>query len=105
MESERILARAEDALRRHGMEPRLAQRARAARRRSFFGKVKRIAAHDHVLTPGRYVGAADIEDDGEPLDEKIARLTAEIRDGFETRAQLQGLVLESLSRLEADSSE
>ena len=64
-----------------------------------------IAAHDHVLTPGRYVGAADIEDDGEPLDEKIARLTAEIRDGFETRAQLQGLVLESLSRLEADSSE
>ena len=43
MESERILARAEEALRRHGMEPRLAQRARAARRRSFFGKVKRIA--------------------------------------------------------------
>ena len=52
MESERILARAEDALRRHGMEPRLAQRARAARRRSFFGKVKRIAAVAGVLTVG-----------------------------------------------------
>lgn len=52
MESERILARAEEALRRHGMEPRLAQRARAAQRRSFFGKVKRIAIVAGVLTIG-----------------------------------------------------
>jgi hypothetical protein len=52
MESERILARAEEALRRHGMEPRLAQRARAAQRRSFFGKVKRIAIVAGLLTIG-----------------------------------------------------
>jgi hypothetical protein len=37
-----ILARAEEALRRHGTEPRLAQRLRARRRASFFGRIKRI---------------------------------------------------------------
>lgn len=58
-----------------------------------------MAEHDHVLTPGRYVGAADVEDDGEPLDQKIARLTAEIRDGFEGRAELQKVVLSALSQL------
>ena len=52
MEADRILARAEDALRRHGMEPRLAQRARAAQRRSFFGKLKRIAIVAGVLAVG-----------------------------------------------------
>lgn len=55
MESERILARAEDALRRHGMEPRLAQRARAARRRSFFGKVKRVAMLAGAIVIGTFV--------------------------------------------------
>ena len=58
-----------------------------------------IAGHDYVLTPGRYVGAADIEDDGEPLDQKIARLTAEIREGFAKRAELQGQVLAALGTL------
>ena len=48
-----------------------------------------IRDHQHVLTPGRYVGSAAVEDDGEPLDEKIARLTAEIRDGFAKRAGLR----------------
>jgi hypothetical protein len=32
--------------------------------------------HSHILTPGRYVGAAEIEDDGEPFEEKMGRLTA-----------------------------
>jgi type I restriction enzyme M protein len=39
-----------------------------------------IAAHDYVLTPGRYVGAADIEDDGEAFDEKMGRLVTQLRD-------------------------
>jgi hypothetical protein len=42
MDSNTILARAEDALRRHGTEPRLAVRLRERRRASFFGKLKRI---------------------------------------------------------------
>ena len=36
-----------------------------------------------MLTPGRYVGAADVEDDGEPFEEKMARLTAELEAQFE----------------------
>ena len=35
-----------------------------------------IAAHGHVLTPGRYVGAEEVEDDGEPFEEKMPRLAA-----------------------------
>ena len=38
-----------------------------------------IRQHGHVLTPGRYVGAADVEDDGEPFAEKMARLAAQWR--------------------------
>ena len=59
-----------------------------------------IREHDHVLTPGRYVGSQEVEDDGEPLDQKIERLTAEIREGFETRAALQTAVLTALEGLE-----
>lgn len=38
-----------------------------------------IAKHDHVLTPGRYVGAAEQAGDGEPFNEKMTRLSAEWR--------------------------
>ncbi len=58
-----------------------------------------IAEHDYVLTPGRYVGTEAAEDDGEPLDEKIARLQTEIRAGFQQRAQLQAQVLAALDGL------
>ena len=37
-----------------------------------------IAAHGHVLTPGRYVGAEEVEDDGDPFEEKMPRLVAEL---------------------------
>ena len=38
-----------------------------------------IRQHSHILTPGRYVGAAEVEDDGEPFEEKMQRLTAQLR--------------------------
>ncbi|MGI8536770.1 MAG: hypothetical protein ACR2K2_09785 [Mycobacteriales bacterium] len=38
-----------------------------------------MAEHDYVLTPGRYVGAADVADDGEPITDKTARLQAELK--------------------------
>ena len=41
-----------------------------------------IAKHDHILTPGRYVGIADVEDDGEPFEEKMERLTGELSELF-----------------------
>ena len=40
--------------------------------------LKDIEAHGHVLTPGRYVGAEEIEDDGAPFEEKMAELSAEL---------------------------
>ncbi|PZS03114.1 MAG: N-6 DNA methylase [Pseudonocardiales bacterium] len=60
-----------------------------------------IRGHHHVLTPGRYVGSEVVEDDGEPLDKKIARLTQEIRDGFTKRTELQTKALAALDSLKA----
>ncbi|MBX3316418.1 MAG: SAM-dependent DNA methyltransferase [Phycisphaeraceae bacterium] len=37
-----------------------------------------IRAHGHVLTPGRYVGAEEVEDDGVPFEVKMAKLTGEL---------------------------
>jgi len=51
-------------------------------------KLEEITAHDFVLTPGRYVGAEDVEDDGEPFEEKMARLTATL---WEQQAEGAGL--------------
>ena len=39
-----------------------------------------IRHHGHILTPGRYVGAAEVEDDGEPFEDKMAHLAAELRE-------------------------
>jgi hypothetical protein len=40
----------------------------------------RSGKRDHVLTPGRYVGPEAQEDDGEPFEEKMARLSAQWRE-------------------------
>ena len=42
--------------------------------------LEEIRKHGHVLTPGRYVGAEPQEDDGEPFEEKMARLSAQWRE-------------------------
>lgn len=53
----------------------------------------------YALTPGRYVGAAEAEDDGEPIDEKIERLTKELFEAFEESARLEAVVREQLGRV------
>ncbi|MFQ6226274.1 type I restriction-modification system subunit M [Nocardia sp. NPDC002869] len=62
-------------------------------------KTDEIADHGYVLAPGRYVGSEAAEDDGEPLGGKIARLSANIRDGFKEREALQSTVLAALNSL------
>ena len=52
-------------------------------------KLEEIAAHGFVLTPGRYVEAADIEEDDEPFDEKMRRLVATLNDQFAESAKLE----------------
>ena len=61
--------------------------------------VEQIAAHRYVLNPGRYVGAEEAEDDGEPIQEKLRRLKAELVDAFEESDRLKAMVLEGLGRL------
>ena len=44
--------------------------------------LEEIEKQGHVLTPGRYVGAAAVEDDGEPFEDKMQRLTADLQAQF-----------------------
>jgi type I restriction enzyme M protein len=61
--------------------------------------LEEIAGHGYVLTPGRYVGAADLEDDGEPFEEKMARLTATLQEQFAESARLEQVIRDNLARL------
>ncbi len=62
-------------------------------------KLDEIVKHDHVLTPGRYVGAAEEEDDGEPFADKMARLTARLSEQFAESARLEEQIKENLAGL------
>ena len=58
-----------------------------------------IAAHGHVLTPGRYVGAEEVEDDGDPFEEKMPRLVAELHAQFAESARLETAIRKNLQGL------
>ncbi|MEK7298695.1 MAG: class I SAM-dependent DNA methyltransferase [Candidatus Margulisiibacteriota bacterium] len=58
-----------------------------------------IRAHGHVLTPGRYVGAADVEEDSEPFEEKMARLVGELNGQFIESAKLEKVIQQNLKGL------
>ena len=60
--------------------------------------IDEIAKQDYILTPGRYVGIEEQEDDGEPFEEKMARLTGELSELF---AQSHTLEDEIRQKLEA----
>lgn len=58
-----------------------------------------IAKHGYVLTPGRYVGAEEAEDDGEPFEEKMPRLVAELNAQFAESAKLEKAIQANLRGL------
>jgi type I restriction enzyme M protein len=58
-----------------------------------------IQKNDFVLTPGRYVGAADVEEDTEPFDEKIKRLTSTLFAQFEEGKKLECEIKKNLAGL------
>ena len=60
--------------------------------------LEEIATHGFVLTPGRYVGAEDVEDDGEPFEEKMARLVAELNGQFTESAKLETAIRQNLAQ-------
>ena len=58
-----------------------------------------IAKQDYILTPGRYVGIADQEEDSEPFDEKMARLTGELSGLFEQSHSLEAEIKKQLESI------
>ncbi len=61
--------------------------------------INEIAKHGFVLTPGRYVGAEEAEDDGEPFEEKMTRLVAELNTQFAESAKLETAIRKNLKGL------
>jgi len=58
-----------------------------------------IKAQDFVLTPGRYVGIADEEEDAEPFEEKMTRLTTELGELFAESHRLEDTIRERLASI------
>ncbi len=56
-------------------------------------------AERYVLTPGRYVGAVDLEEEGEPFREKMERLVEKLEKQFAEAARLEGVIRQNLRRL------
>ncbi|EKA4519914.1 type I restriction-modification system subunit M [Vibrio cholerae] len=63
----------------------------------FSAKLEDMQKHDYVLTPGRYVGAADAEEDSEPFTDKMQRLTAQLKAQFEESDRLEKAIKENLA--------
>jgi len=61
--------------------------------------LEEVRKHGHVLTPGRYVGAEAQEDDGEPFEEKMQRLTATLREQQAEAAKLDAAIAVNLKEL------
>ncbi|WP_423822063.1 class I SAM-dependent DNA methyltransferase [Salinisphaera sp. SPP-AMP-43] len=61
--------------------------------------LEEIEKHGHVLTPGRYVGAAAVEDDGEPFEHKMQRLTADLQAQFAESEALEARIKANLEEL------
>jgi type I restriction enzyme M protein len=58
-----------------------------------------IGTHSNVLTPGRYVGAEEVEDDGDPFEEKMPRLVAELNTHFIESSRLEQIIKANLRGL------
>ena len=61
--------------------------------------IDEIREYNHILTPGRYVGAANVEEGDEPFEEKMERLTAELREQMAESARLDKAILANLKEL------
>ena len=61
--------------------------------------LEEIKSHDYVLTPGRYVGAAELEDDGIPFEEKMAELSTILYRQMREGAELDDIIRNNLEVL------
>src|SRR5699024_3656563 len=58
--------------------------------------LEEVREHDYILTPGRYVGLEEEEDDGESFDEKMERLTTDIAEQFKESKNLEDQIRQEL---------
>jgi type I restriction enzyme M protein len=61
--------------------------------------LEEIISHDHVLTPGRYVGAAPLEDDGILFEKKMAELSSTLYEQMRDSEKLDAVILKNLEVL------
>lgn len=61
--------------------------------------LEKVAEEDYILTPGRYVGIAAQEEDGEPFEEKMSRLTHELGELFDESIKLQDEIKRNLAAI------
>ncbi|MYK32900.1 MAG: SAM-dependent methyltransferase, partial [Boseongicola sp. SB0670_bin_30] len=61
--------------------------------------LEEIREHGHALTPGRYVGAAAVEDDGVPFEDRMTRLAARLREQQADGAKLDAVIGKNLEQL------
>lgn len=67
----------------------------------YSAELHEIEKHEYVLTPGRYVGTAQIDDDpdAEPVEERIERLSKELFESFEESSRLEAIVRNRLENI------
>ena len=61
--------------------------------------LEEIEKQEFILTPGRYVGIEEQEDDGEPFEEKMQRLTSELSELFKKSNELQEEIKKKLGAM------
>ena len=61
--------------------------------------LEEVSDQDYILTPGRYVGLEEQEDDGEPFEEKMTRLTTELYGLFEESHKLEDEICKKLAAI------
>ncbi|MDD2216482.1 MAG: class I SAM-dependent DNA methyltransferase, partial [Eubacteriales bacterium] len=61
--------------------------------------IEEVREHEYILTPGRYVGIEEVEDDGEPFDEKMTRLTTELAEMFAKSHKLEDEIKQRLGAI------
>ena len=62
-------------------------------------KIQEIKDNEYILTPGRYVGLAEVEEDSEPFEQKMERITADLSEQFAKSKELEDQIRKSLEGL------
>lgn len=62
-------------------------------------KLDEIREHEYILTPGRYVGVEESEEEGEPFEERMEKLTSELGDQFKKAEELEREIKENLKNI------